>query len=179
MSTWVKITVGTLQAEQLQVIADLVNRLHKNWEHFGLVEPAHAEASYAPDLVFFVHVSSDDGPTADKLARTAVWDARSEVEHELHIGEDGFDPLNSAQTVADAQFQFDPGYRRIGHGFVRSRPGAIGRIVNELEFPAQVLRGAVWSVARGTSSRAIIPSPPEADPELPSSERDTSTKEVE
>jgi hypothetical protein len=162
MSTWVKVTVDSLEADQLRPIAEIAKELHERWDQFGLRAAAEVESSYAPQLVFFVHVPTDHHDEAHAFAKGAVTAARSVVERLLDIGPDGRDPLNTIRTVVDDQFQYDPGFRRIGQVFVRTRRGAIGRVVSELEVPAQIIRGAVWSVAQGTSSRVVIPRPAES-----------------
>jgi hypothetical protein len=162
MSTWVKVTVNALEPDQLRPIAEIARELHDRWDHFGLLTATEVESSYAPQLVLFVNVAADHHDEAHALAKAAVSAARTVVERLLGIGRDGRDPLNSIRTVVDDQFLYDPGYRRIGQVFVRARRGAIGRVVSELEVPAQIIRGAVWSVAQGTSSRVVIPRPAES-----------------
>lgn len=157
--------MGRLEPDQLHFVAELVKGLQANWQDLGLIAPVEPEASYAPKLVLFVPVESDDRNESEAVARAAVTEAREQVERELAIGPDGYDPVNTNRSVVADQIHFDGGYRRVGQIFVRARHGALGRLANELEVPAQVVRGAIWSVARGTSSRVIIPNPPE--PQLP------------
>jgi hypothetical protein len=160
MSSWVKVTFAKLESDQLRFVAELVKTLQINWQVMGLVAPVEAEASFAPELVLFAPVEPEDRDESVAAARKAVAGGLGQVQQLLAIGPDGYDPVNTNHTVSPDQLSFDGGYRRIGQVFVRNRPGVLGRLASELEVPAQVVRGAIWSVARGTSSRVIIPNPP-------------------